>query len=62
VHVIDLKQSSHWRNIASGTLERAGLEEMVSFHDGPAHEVLPALRTVGTRVQVAFIEGWHMLD
>lgn len=63
VHVMDPKQTSHWKNIGRRSLMRAGLlDTAVSLYEEPAHAVLPRLLAEGKRVQFAFIDGWHMLD
>lgn len=60
---MDPKQASHWKNIGRRSLDRAGLlNRAVKLYEEPAHVTLPRLLEEGTRVQFAFIDGWHMLD
>ncbi|MHC4416708.1 MAG: O-methyltransferase [Planctomycetota bacterium] len=61
-HTIDLKQTSHWRNLGRRTIERAGLDDAVRFYEEAAHSALPRLLEAGVRIQFAFLDGWHMLD
>lgn len=61
-HVVDPKQSSHWRNIGCRALRSAGLAEAIVFHEEPAHTALPRLLADGVRIGFAFLDGWHMLD
>lgn len=62
IHVIDPKQTSHWKNIGRRAIRGAGLAEAVCFHEEPAHVVLPRLLQYGVRTQMVFLDGWHMLD
>ncbi len=63
VHVMDPKQTTHWKNIGRRSLDRAGLlNRTVKLYEEPAHVALPRLLAEGTRMQFAFIDGWHMLD
>lgn len=62
IHVIDPKQTTHWKNIGRRAIRRAGLAEAVCFHEEPAHLVLPRLLQYGMRTQMVFLDGWHMLD
>lgn len=60
-HTIDLKQTTHWHGLGRRTIESAGLGDVVRFHEEAAHEALPRL-AADTRIQLAFLDGWHMLD
>lgn len=62
VHVIDPKQTTHWKNIGRRNIMRAELDEHVHFHEIAAHEALPTMVRQLQSVQFAFIDGWHMLD
>ena len=43
-------------------LERAGLRNLVEFHEESSHRVLPQLEAANTRVDFAFIDGGHLFD
>ena len=63
MHVMDPKQTKLWKNAGRRALSRAGLlDATVVFYEEPAHAVLPRLLAERTRLQFAFIDGWHMLD
>ena len=63
MHVMDPKQTTHWKNTGRRALSRTGLLcESVLLYEEPAHAVLPRLLADGIRLQFAFIDGWHMLD
>jgi predicted O-methyltransferase YrrM len=40
----------------------AGYDGLVEFHPTSSHILLPRLEEQGTRVQFAFIDGWHTFD
>jgi|GEM_PF-2258855 len=62
LELMDPKQTTHWKGIGRGAIDRAGLADRVRLHERCAHEVLPELLAGGTRLDFAFIDGWHMLD
>ena len=63
LHVMDPKQTKLWRNAGRHAMTRAGvLDTDVTFYEEPAHAVLPRLLADRTRLQFAFIDGWHTLD
>jgi predicted O-methyltransferase YrrM len=43
-------------------LRKAGYEHLIEFHDASSHLALPALVSQGTKVDFAFIDGWHTFD
>lgn len=43
-------------------LKRAGYESMIEFHGESSYVALPALASQGTRIDFAFIDGWHTFD
>ncbi|MBN1514740.1 MAG: class I SAM-dependent methyltransferase [Phycisphaerae bacterium] len=62
-YVMDPHQHKQaWRGLGVLNLERAGFMDRVSFHEQPAHAVLPQLEEQGLRVDFAFIDGRHMFD
>jgi predicted O-methyltransferase YrrM len=51
-----------WRGGGLYNLQRAGLSDKYSFHEAKSQFVLPRLAEVGTRIQFAFVDGWHTFD
>jgi len=60
--VIDPCQSSDWKNVGIENLRRAGVIDLVDFHESPAHLALPKLLQEGIEVDFAFIDGLHTFD
>lgn len=44
------------------TLRKAGYEHLIEFHGAPSYLALPELVSKGTKVDFAFIDGWHTFD
>ncbi len=59
---IDPFQSSNWDEAGLVTLERSGLDSIVSLDPRPSHWALPDLEKQGLRVQFAFVDGSHLFD
>lgn len=59
---IDPFQTSTWHGIALLNLERAGLRDLVTFHELSSHVALPRLLDAGERFDVVFIDGSHRFD
>ena len=51
-----------WRGGGLHNVRRAGFSDRYSFFEEPSQIVLPRLTAAGTRVQFAFIDGWHTFD
>lgn len=51
-----------WQGGGLYNLQRAGLVDRYQFHEAPSQQVLPKLVADGTRIQFAFIDGWHTFD
>jgi predicted O-methyltransferase YrrM len=51
-----------WQGGGLYNLQRAGLADRYQFHEAPSQQVLPKLVAEGTRIQFAFIDGWHTFD
>ena len=51
-----------WRGGGLHNVERAGFRNQYLFHEQPSQIVLPRLAVAGTRIQFAFIDGWHTFD
>ena len=59
---IDPNQASEWRDVGVANIARAGLahrHELVQEFD---YLALPDLVRKGTRIQFAYIDGWHTFD
>ncbi len=59
---IDPFQQSDWCSVGLISLERAGLDHLVTLDARPSHWSLPDLDEAGKRVQFAFIDGSHVFD
>jgi predicted O-methyltransferase YrrM len=51
-----------WQGGGLCNVERAGFRNQYFFHEEPSQIVLPRLAAAGTRIQFAFIDGWHTFD
>jgi predicted O-methyltransferase YrrM len=51
-----------WRGGGLHNVRRAGFSDRYFFYEEPSQIVLPRLTAAGTRVQFAFIDGWHTFD
>ena len=51
-----------WQGGGLYNIERAGYADRYEFHEKPSQTVLPQLCAGGTRIQFAFIDGWHTFD
>lgn len=60
--VCDPKQQAVWHNIGLKNVRDAGYGNLVDFRQLPSHSLLPSLLECGTRVQFAFVDGWHTFD
>jgi predicted O-methyltransferase YrrM len=43
-------------------LRKAAYERLIEFHEAPSYLALPSLVSQGTKVDFAFIDGWHTFD
>jgi predicted O-methyltransferase YrrM len=59
---IDPNQSTQWQGIGINNLRQAGFGDMVELHESSSHLALPQLEANGTRIDFAFIDGWHTFD
>jgi predicted O-methyltransferase YrrM len=60
---MDPAQHDHtWRGGGLHNVRRAGFAESYEFREQPSQVVLPQLAAAGTRIQFAFIDGWHTFD
>jgi len=63
--LIGLDPAQHdatWRGGGLYNVKRAGFEDRYCFYEEPSQVVLPRLAAAGTRIQFAFIDGWHTFD
>lgn len=60
--VIDPHQSTYWAGIGLRHLRSAGLDNIVELREELSYRALPALEREGTRIDLAFIDGWHTFD
>lgn len=51
-----------WQGIGLQVLHRAGFSPMIELHERPSYSILPRLEEAGTRVDLAFVDGWHTFD
>lgn len=51
-----------WQGGGLHNIERAGFAPRYRFHEEASQSVLPRLVAEGTRIQFAFIDGWHTFD
>ena len=51
-----------WRGGGLHNVQRAGFRNQYLFHEESSQIVLPRLAAAGTRIQFAFIDGWHTFD
>jgi predicted O-methyltransferase YrrM len=64
-HLIGMDPAQHdatWRGGGLHNVTRAGFGDRYFFHEEPSQVVLPRLAAAGTRIQFAFIDGWHTFD
>ena len=51
-----------WQGGGLHNIRRAGFVNRYEFHEATSQQVLPRLAEKGTRIQFAFIDGWHTFD
>src|SRR5262245_58674869 len=56
------QQNSTWRGGGLHNVRRAGFANKYQFFEEASEVVLPRLAASGTRIQLAFIDGWHTFD
>jgi predicted O-methyltransferase YrrM len=59
---IDPSQSRKWQSIGLLNLRRAGLDDLLTFHEARNYEALPRLLAAGERFDLALIDGSHLFD
>ncbi|MDH5377829.1 MAG: class I SAM-dependent methyltransferase [Gammaproteobacteria bacterium] len=56
------QRDSTWQGTGLQNVERAGFSKHYKFYEETSQRVLPRLAEGGTRIQFAFIDGWHTFD
>jgi len=51
-----------WGGIGLYNLKRAGFEDLIEFYEQPSYRALPILESRNTKIDFAFIDGWHTFD
>jgi predicted O-methyltransferase YrrM len=51
-----------WRGGGLHNVGRAGYSDRYEFYEEPSQVVLPRVVAAGTRIQLAFLDGWHTFD
>ena len=51
-----------WQGGGLHNVRRAGFEDRYQFHEATSQQALPKLAEQGTRIQFAFLDGWHTFD
>jgi predicted O-methyltransferase YrrM len=59
---IDPYQSTQWHGIGINNLKLAGFGHLTKCIESRSDLALPELEAKGTRVEFAFIDGWHTFD
>jgi predicted O-methyltransferase YrrM len=60
--LIDPTQSSGWQGIGLRNLFEAGFGPLIDFREQESQVALPQLVAEGTKIDFAFIDGWHTFD
>ena len=60
--VIDPHQTKYWDGAGMRHLAEAGCADMIVLHEDFSYRVLPLLERAETRVDLAFVDGWHTFD
>lgn len=59
---IDPFQTEHFGAVGLHNIERAGLDDLLEFHEAKSSSVLPQLIADGRQFDLAFVDGSHMFD
>lgn len=59
---VDPDETRRWEGIGVLNLERAGLGDRLTLHEGPSYAILPELVNAGESFDFAFIDGNHLFD
>lgn len=53
---IDPFQKATWKSIGLLNIQRSNLDEVLTFHEAPSHEVMPQILQRGSRFDFIFID------
>ncbi len=56
------QHSTRYNGIGLKNLRQAGYEDLIDFIEEPSETVLPELLKRKTRIDFAFVDGWHTFD
>lgn len=59
---IDPNQSTDWKGVGVFNIEKSGLSKYHELITSPDYEALPNLLSQGTKIDFAYIDGWHTFD
>jgi len=59
---VDPFQKTTWKSIGLLNIQRSNLDEILTFHEAPSHEVLPQILQRESRFDFIFIDGSHLFD
>lgn len=59
---IDPFQSTFWKSIGLLNIQKSGLSDILTFHEGLSYNVLPQLLAQNENIDFAFIDGSHHFD
>jgi predicted O-methyltransferase YrrM len=59
---IDPTQTTEWKGAGVAGVRRSGLASRHRLMEMPSHEALPRLLADGTRIDLAYVDGWHTFD
>lgn len=60
--ILDPCQTEAWNGVGIHNLQKEGLWDRVKFFAEGSETALPRIMADGTRLQAAFIDGWHTFD
>ena len=61
-HILIAPDQSGWHGIALHNLREAGFGPLIDFREQESQVALPQLVAEGTKIDFAFIDGWHTFD
>jgi hypothetical protein len=61
-HILIAPDQSGWHGIALHNLRKAGFGALIDFREQESQIALPQLVAEGTKIDFAFIDGWHTFD
>jgi predicted O-methyltransferase YrrM len=61
-HILIAPDQSGWHEIALHNLRKAGFGSLIDFREHESQVALPQLVAEATKIDFAFIDGWHTFD